>query len=209
MCIRFFFLLFKLFSISVRYSYHQLDASTTLQCVRKSPSFCVVDNEITTNSIYYTTIPSNGNAHGIQTTIFYLVLKTYTIQLCYTPARSASLTLYFSLFLSFASSSHLIGCRLPEKFFDKNIRHSRSKHNQTFIFVSRCFNVWLRPFVSLSPMPLCTPFPRSFVSIGRLWSKSGVVCVCVCCFIAIENPSKNKCTNFVEFCFVFLMAVNR
>lgn len=180
---------------------------------KKSPSFCVVDNEITTNSIYYTTIPSNGDAHGIQTTIFYLVLKTYTIQLCYTPARPAFHSLTLSLlFLSFASSSHLIGCRLPEKFLDKNIRHSRSKHNQTFIFVSRCFNVWLRPFVSLSSMPLCTPFPRSFGSIGRLWSKSGFfsfVCVCVCCFIAIENPSKNKCTNFVEFCFVFLLAVNR
>ena len=101
-----FLLLFKLFSISVRYSYHQLDASTTLQCGEKSPSFCVVDNEITTNSIYYTTIPSNGDAHGIQTTIFYLVLKTYTIQLCYTPARPAFLSFFFpfSVFcLQFAS----------------------------------------------------------------------------------------------------------
>lgn len=176
---------------------------------KKSPSFCVVDNEITTNSIYYTTIPSNGDAHRIQTTIFYLVLKTYTIQLRYTPARP-SLFLPFFVSLSLCLRFGSLGCRLPEKFLGKNIRHSRSKYTKTFIFVVAL--VWLYcallflylrcHYVLHFPSLFLAPSVFLFGWRERARERRFFV------FIAIENPSTNKCTKFVEFCFIFLMAVN-
>lgn len=96
---------------------------------KKESKFCVVDNEITTNSIYYTTIPSNGNAHGIQTTAFLFSIENIQSN-CVT--RSTLLTHPF--------------VRLPEKFLWLKHTTFTFKTHQTFIFVGRCFECSVAPF---------------------------------------------------------------
>lgn len=136
-------------SISVRYSY-QLDASTTLQC-GKSISFCVVDNEITTNSIYYTTIPSNDDAHRIQTTNFLFSIENI---------QSNCVAALFCTEVS--AHSNTFHCPILAKAYDIHVQNTRN-----FYSCWPLFQCLVSPFCFLYlSCPLCQL--RSFLSIVHL-----------------------------------------
>lgn len=134
-------------SISVRYSY-QLDAST-LQC-GKSISFCVVDNEITTNSIYYTTIPSNDDAHRIQTTNFLFSIENI---------QSNCVAALFCTEVS--AHSNTFHCP------SKSIRHPRSKHTKLLFLLAVVSMFGFAFLFSLSFMPIMSAPLFSLFSFYR------------------------------------------